>query len=413
MIIRARQMLTLSEPALIENAAVRVHKGIIAEVGSWNQIDVHDPDVLDLGEVILLPGLINAHCHLDYTSMAGQIPPQKNFPDWIMHLISCKSALNDQGILDSWKKGAKMLLQSGTTTVLDIESFPALLSEAWSTTPLRMVSFLELIHTRNDMPTDATIQRATAYLKEEKQGLKSMALSPHAPYSTTPSLLQKAGDYCHQHNRLLAIHVSESSEEFDMFTRRSGPMWDWLAHQRNMDDCKGSSPVEHLHAHGILSDSCMAVHANVVTEKDIALLANHHVTVTHCPGSHAYFNHPPFPFESFQNHKVNLCLGTDSLASMPSQGKAPPVLNLFDEMRRFAITHPGVDPSVILAMCTVNPARYLQKKVDLGKITAGSCADLIAVPYTSSLRDSIETVVHDTVQVIFSMIHGVKILCHE
>ena len=111
-----------------------------------------DETVLDLGKVILLPGLVNAHCHLDYTDMAGELPPPKTFTDWIPLITAAKSNWSYSEYAHSWLHGAHMLLRTGTTTVADIEAMPDLLPETWDATALRVVSFLEMtgIRARRD-----------------------------------------------------------------------------------------------------------------------------------------------------------------------------------------------------------------------------------------------------------------------
>jgi len=100
--------------------------------------------VLDLGEVILLPGLVNAHCHLDYTGMAGEFLPPKSFTDWIKLITAAKGGWTYSDFAQSWLNGAQMLLRNGTTTVADFENVPELLPEVWNATPLRVFSFLEM-----------------------------------------------------------------------------------------------------------------------------------------------------------------------------------------------------------------------------------------------------------------------------
>src|ERR1044071_7918551 len=104
MILRARVVLPISQP-LIEDGAVLISGNRIEQVGQWKDFQTTD-DVIDLGEVILMPGLINAHCHLDYTNMAGRIPPQKSFTDWIRLMLSTKGGWNYSEYAESWIHGA-------------------------------------------------------------------------------------------------------------------------------------------------------------------------------------------------------------------------------------------------------------------------------------------------------------------
>ena len=124
MVIRARCLLPVSDPP-IENGAILTESGRIKWVGRWKECPVEaGTQVVDLGEVVLIPGLINAHCHLDYTNMAGKIPPPRDFPDWVKTILSFKSHWSFSEYAESWLRRARMLLHSGTTTVADIEAVP-------------------------------------------------------------------------------------------------------------------------------------------------------------------------------------------------------------------------------------------------------------------------------------------------
>ena len=152
-LIRAGVLVPLSTEPL-RDGAVHVSGDQISEVGPWMELSSRHPDldVVDLSDQIVLPGLINAHCHLDYTRMAGGIPPKKSFSDWIKAILAYKADWSYTDFAESWVAGARMLLQSGTTTVLDIEAVPELLAEVQGSTPLRVVSALEMtgIHSGKD-----------------------------------------------------------------------------------------------------------------------------------------------------------------------------------------------------------------------------------------------------------------------
>src|SRR6267142_1140676 len=122
MLLRARLVAPISRPP-IKDSAVRVSGNRILAVGPWRELAAHPgEECRDLGNVALLPGLVNAHCHLDYTSMAGQFPPPKLFTDWIKLITSTKAEWRYSEFAESWVNGAKMLVRSGTTTVGDIEN---------------------------------------------------------------------------------------------------------------------------------------------------------------------------------------------------------------------------------------------------------------------------------------------------
>src|SRR5580704_13675443 len=133
MFLRARIVLPITAPP-IENGAVLLSGNRVAAVGPWRDLAARArPPAVDLGPAILLPGLINSHCHLDYTDMTG-LPPQKQFPDWIKGLLALKAAASYTDYAAAWLSGAQMLARTGTTTVGDIEAVPELLPDVSSST---------------------------------------------------------------------------------------------------------------------------------------------------------------------------------------------------------------------------------------------------------------------------------------
>src|SRR5947209_10764052 len=130
MIVRARVVITMvSSP--IENGAIAVNGEHIADVGPFSELRRSHPadDILDLGEQALLPGLINAHCHLDYTCLRGKIPPQKTFTDWIRAINAAKAKLSPKDYLASINAGFAEAKRFGTTAIANLTAFPELVSQ--------------------------------------------------------------------------------------------------------------------------------------------------------------------------------------------------------------------------------------------------------------------------------------------
>ncbi len=404
MLLRAHTVLPIVTPP-IEDGAVLIHGGRILKVGRWLDLvrDYSGPTT-DLGGVILLPGLINAHCHLDYTDMAGQIGPTRHFSDWIKSIVMLKAEWSYTDFALSWLQGAKMLLHSGVTTVVDIEAVPELLPEAATATPLRVISCLELLSVRSRAHPDERISEALQRLRRFPAGFGG--LSPHAPYSTSGELLRVCAAAARENDWLLTTHVAESADEFEMFRTARGAMYEWLHQQRDLSDCDGRSPVEHLERCGVLGANLLAVHANYLAEGDAARLARHSASVVHCPRSHRFFGHQDFPFEELSRAGVNLCLGTDSMATMAKLRGEPLALDLFSEMRTFARAHPGIPPLSILEMVTRQAARAIRQTGELGVIAPGACADLIALPRQEGTDEPGQSVLEHRGDVAASMIGG-------
>ena len=406
MLLRARLLLPIARPP-IDDGVVVISGERITWTGRWCDVPagLHGEEH-DLGDVILLPGLVNAHCHLDYTNMAGLIAPPKRFTDWIQGIVALKGTWTLEDYAVSWRHGAEMLVRSGVTTVADIEAVPELLPMAWNATPLRVISFRELIHLRPRPAAAEVVERAMNDCLGLPHSGRRVGLSPHAAYTTTVDLLEQAARAAQRRGWRLVTHVAESEEEFEMYMYGQGPMFDWLKHQRDMSDTGRGSPVEHLERCGYLDNNLIAIHCNHLGRHDATLLASRGVSVVHCPRSHDFFRHLKFPRAELQAAGVNVCLGTDSLATARKTSVGLPRLNLFAEMQALAAQESGLDPELILRMATLHGARALGRAGELGEISAGALADLIAVPFEGAASEAAVAVLHQSGDVVASLIGG-------
>jgi len=405
MILRARAVLPITGP-LVSDGAVRLSGRRVVAVGKWRDLAGARRDTVDLGDSVVLPGLINAHCHLDYTDMAGRIPPTRSFVDWLKVMTVTKATWETEDFAASWRNGAQALLESGTTTVADIEAVPQLLPEAWQATPLRVISLLEMIGLTAKRPAVTLLRTAVEKIASLQHPRCRAGLSPHAPYTTLPELLRLAAAAAGKHRWLVCTHVAESALEFAMFTRGEGEMFDWLQRSgRDMSDCGLGSPVAHLAKCGLLGKNLLAAHVNYLGRHDAALLARNHVSVVHCPRSHAYFRHGQFLLRRLVRAGVNVCLGTDSLASIHKTRRHRVNLDLFAEMRALADRETWLSPKGILRLATVNGARALGLP-RLGGLAPNVLADLIALPFTGKPAHVYDSILAHTGQVTASMIDG-------
>jgi aminodeoxyfutalosine deaminase len=407
LLLRARVVLPVSQPPIREGA-VLVSGNRIAAVGRWRDASVHRRNkIVDLGEAIIMPGLVNAHCHLDYTNMAGQFPPPKVFAEWLKLITEAKAGWNYSDFAESWLNGARMLVRTGTTSVADIEAVPELLPEAWGGTPLRVFSFLEMIGIKSHRQPSAIVRDAVERIDALKGFRGRPGLSPHAPYSTVPELMRLSAQAARRRRWRLTTHLAESAMEFEMFTRGRGEMFDWLQRSgRDMSDCGLGSPVRHLERCGALSERLVAAHVNYLGTQDASLLAQRKVHVVHCPRCHFYFRHDPFPLRRLAKAGVNICLGTDSLASVYQARRQKVELSLFEEMRALAKNEPSLSARQIVRMATLNGARALGMGGQIGELAEGSLADLVVLPFAGKTADIYDGVLHHKGDLAASMIDG-------
>ena len=366
MIIRARVVVTMDGPP-IDNGAVVVAEDRIVDVGKFSSVAKTYPigEIVDLGEQALLPGLINAHCHLDYTCLRGKISRQKSFTDWIRAINAEKAKLSPEDYIASINEGFSEAQRFGTTTIANLTAFPELLSRIGS--PIRTWWFAELIDVRDPGGASRLVDHAVGQLKSQEH----WGLAPHAPFTASPDLFRRCEEIAEREDVLLTTHLAESREERDMFQDARGPLYDFLKQiGRDMSDCPRAIEVNRPY---------LMVHLNELDEMNFALLPKSQKgsSIVHCPRSHEYFGHSPFQFQSLRQAGFNICIGTDSLASNDD-------LSLFAEMRAFRKEFPDVRPEEIVEMVTVNPARALRQGDSLGKIQRDVVADLIAIPVTTS-----------------------------
>jgi cytosine/adenosine deaminase-related metal-dependent hydrolase len=385
MIVHARIVVTM-DGAPIENGAVAIEGDRIADVGSFAEVKARNGgEVVDLGEQALLPGLINAHSHLDYTCLRGKIPRQKSFPDWIRTINAEKAKLSPQNYLASIKEGFTEAREFGTTTIANLTAFPELISQIQAS--IRTWWFAELIDVRSPERANEIVDMAVKSLKSAE----NRGLAPHAPFTASGNLYRRCDEVARQENILLTTHLAESREEMQMFSDLGGPLADFLSSiGRDNSDLDGATPLKHAAEFCQFDARWLLVHLNEVLKSDLELLLRSKTKphIVHCPCSHEFFGHSPFKFGEFRPLGFNICLGTDSLASNKS-------LSLFAEMRAFQRNEQRILPREILEMVTVNPALALQQSDRLGRIRPGFQADLISLPCATSTSVFEEIVAFD------------------
>jgi aminodeoxyfutalosine deaminase len=377
MIYRARHVVPVIGPP-IENGAVVVKGDTIAAVGPWDGIrPAWAGEAEDLGDAILMPGLINAHCHLDYSGLRGAILRPESFAGWIQRINAVKRNLSEDDFLAAIEKGLAECLNSGTTTVLNIESFPGLLPRMRRPS-LRTWWFFEMIDLRQTPPADEIISAALKFFAQRPEWRGGVGLSPHAPYTASIELYLLTRAIARRHGLPVTTHVGESYEEQTMFADGAGPLFSFLQSiGRPMADCgNGRSPLRVLADAAAIGPETILAHLNELPVEDEDLLRPggflHDVAVVHCPLSHRYFSHRPFPLERLRKLDINVCLGTDSLASNQT-------LSIFEEMRAAREAFPFLTSTELLEMATINGARALGLAGRLGVLRPGAFADLIAL----------------------------------
>ena len=348
--------------APIENGAVEVTGETITRVGRWEEFRGGSrAEILDLGERVLLPGLVNAHCHFDYTMLRGVIPAPTSFTAWIKEINRHKAGFTPADYVGAIRAGAAEAAASGTTTVANLEAFPDLIEEVGEL-PLRVWWLAEMIDVRGEVSAEEKLAEA----ERGRPGRGGIGLAPHAPFTASAKLYAETAQLAAERGIPVTTHLAESVEETAMFRDGRGPLFDFLRELgRPMEDCGRATSLALLLKQGVLSERWLVAHLNELSSGDRELLAGApRFHVVHCPRSHAYFGHARFDWATWRALGFNLCLGTDSLASNAD-------LDLFAEMRQLRKAEPALSADEILKMATVNGAAALGQQECSGQGAGG------------------------------------------
>jgi len=320
---------------------------------------------IDFGHAAILPGLVNAHTHLDLSGMQSMDPPNPDFTGWLRQVIAHRRAgsmLNDAhdirtGLLES--------LAAGTTLLGDISGDGSSWAELVEA-PLRAVVFREML----GLPKD----RAERAWQSAQEWLGACSptptcrpgLSPHAPYSARVSLIKAAGNS----GLPMAIHLAETMAERELLADHAGPFVNFLKELGAWDPPGLATSPEHVLRLQDGRSPTLFVHGNFLASS-ASIPANG--SIVYCPRTHAAFGHAPHPFRDLMARGVRVALGTDSLASNPD-------LSILEEMRFLRRDNPDLPGATILHMATLAGAEALGWADEAGSLAPGKSADFVVVP---------------------------------
>ncbi len=400
--LRARYVLPVGA-APIEHGVVTVEGGHIVSVGS-NAPEGAPVD--DLGEVVLLPGLINAHTHLELSHFDQPLgKPGVRLVEWIPSLLARRAEASIADA-DSIGRGLDECLRSGSTALADIASAPwppGLLDRC----PDHSVVFQELIGPTPERAASA-LESARRHLASPPGAHRQLGLSPHAPYTVRPELLEAAIVLAAQAGAPVAMHLAESWEEIELLETGGGPFREMLEALGAWSPGLVSAPLRPLDYLRKLATAprTLVIHGNYLSAREWSFLAERRdrMAVVYCPRSHTHFGHAAYPLGRMLAAGVPVCLGTDSLASTPD-------LSLLAEMRLAAARHPDVAPATLVELGTLAAARALGCADELGSIEPGKSANLVAVALpTAPPADPYQAVLYGNGLVVEVVLRGTRLL---
>ena len=382
----AAWVLPISEPP-VRNGWFAVDRGRVVALGAAGKRVLSDgAQVVDLGHVAVLPGLVNAHTHLELSYLRDEVPPASQFVTWIRGVMKARRERPDPSgreILDAIDSAVQEAVACGTAIVGDISNTLVTFGPL-SRSSLAAVVFYELI--RFNTPDPAGVVAAAMAELEALVPTERVrpSLAAHAPYSVAPLVLRAIREAVNRDPFApCSIHLSESVEEVE-FIRSGGGPWRTLLEEIGSWDpawvAPGGSPVQFLDESGFLDGRLLVVHGVQMTTTDLDRLVARGTTLVTCPRSNGHTGAGAPPIEDFYNYGVKVAVGTDSLASSPD-------LNVFSELATLRALAPTVSAGALLDSATRQGARALGFDADYGTIEPGKSARLLAISLPPEIDD--------------------------
>ncbi len=400
-VTRARWIVPAEGDPIPDGAVVAVD-GRIARIGPWPRLAPHigpGDTVAHWADAAVLPAFVNSHTHLAYSDMAGKFHPTCHFAAWIARITARRYARTAKGAQQAVARGADEAARAATAAGAELTPDPER-CDALATGPTGWTVFVEVF--RYDEAGLEQLAKAieAAEALERDAGLR-VGLSPHTPWTVGVEVFLAARREADRRAWPLSTHLHETLDEIAMTERGEGKLCAWLRRLGMLPRTwkpAGLRPIPMLAEAGFFSGPVLAAHGNYLEDEEIAILARSGSSVAYCPRSHAFFKHPPHPWRRLRAGGVNVCLGTDSLASCPT-------LSMLDEMRFLFGREPDADPRTLLAMATVCGARALGLADVAGDLREGLGANLAVVGPLPSTLDPLAAIVAGEGRILHA-IHG-------
>lgn len=379
----------------VDGETVRRNVTIHIVGGRLHEIEAgRSANAISLGHVAVIPGLVNAHTHLEFSLLDQPIPTTGRFTDWIRSVVGYRRE-HPHIAPDAIRRGIAESVQSGTTLIGDIATI------GWTPTDyleshFAGVVFQELLGLGDErVAIQSDLGRATVANDWPQPSSNLFGLSPHAPYSVRRDLMQAAINAVKATGRPLAMHLAETRAELELLADGTGEFREMLSDFGIWRDglFGGQAPLDYLQALAECQRA-LVVHGNYLNETELQFLAKHpNLTLVYCPRTHAAFGHTSHPWRRLLELGGSVAIGTDSRASNPD-------LNLFAELQFLAKHHPDMSHLELLKLGSTAGRRAL-----LG--TDDSFADFTVVQWGDGITpDPDKHLFADGNRIIGTMIGG-------
>ncbi len=385
----ARWVLPVSSTA-IADGAIAVEGTAIVGVGNYAELTHRYPEAKrkSFGEAAILPGLINAHSHLELTAMRGFLDDvEGDFFSWLRRLTVARlehMTADDLRVSATW--GACEALKAGVTYVADASDAAGESMNALRETGLRGTVYQESFGPDPKLASEnfKKLSEKIANLRSRQTSLVRVGVSPHAPYTVSAPQLEMISGFALAEQLPLMMHAAESVAETMLLAEGNGSFAQSFASRGIKWQVPALSSIKYLAQHGVLQTRPLLAHCINVDADDLDIIAETQARIAHCPKSNAKLGHGRAPFAEFVRRKLRVGLGSDSVASNNTS-------DLLEEAR-FAVLCARaareqsitLDAHDALYAMTVGGARAVGFEGQIGELREGCQADFAVVSFAGT-----------------------------
>ncbi|MEL6105786.1 MAG: amidohydrolase family protein [Planctomycetota bacterium] len=369
-IYSARWVFPIDQPP-IQGGFIRIVDDRIVEVNSLRNASLRVANTHDLGDVAVLPKLVNAHTHLEFSDCRQPIgDPGMSLTKWIARVIQARGRCSQSERESNVARGLEESFRAGVGYIGDIATTPTRYPES----PVGVVSFAEVLGLSQDRSDERFASALAHHASLDKTASVRFAVSPHAPYSTPTPLVERCVDLAVKQDVPIAMHLAETPEERQLLETGGGGFADSLRNAGVWRDGLfphvGSQPIRAIIRQLSAAPRVLLIHGNDLQTSEIEELAGFpKMSVVFCPRTHAFFQHPPHPVADLLRAGVSVALGTDSRASNPD-------LSVWREVQFLLQRRGDLEPADVLKMATASGGdalygRQLAVERNIGRIGPG------------------------------------------
>ena len=389
---------------LLENGILSVAGDRIAYVGPRGKCQrLADDRLVNLGDIMLLPGLINAHLHLEEGVVrSNPKSEEETFAAWLAKKNSRIRQASQDTLCASIRLGCRELLSNGITAVID-SSRTGLSARVLAGEPIRACVIHEA-HAEDAAQEDAIIGTLTERLSGPARTFRS-GVGPYSIFSLSPERQKDLMELAARHEYVWAAHLAESAEELQAFSEQAGDLYFHISRRKGWQYGKQTAGSMHCALEkNLIPDKGICFHCNYVGGTELDRLAEKQVFIVQCLQYTSALGHKPFPVDAARLRKIPLCLGTESIVYSES-------MDLFDELNFAKRHYPHIPAREMLEWVTINPARAIGAEHELGSIEKGKLADVIGVSVRHEKADDLlEQLIIGEPEVALVMVGGEEVI---